>query len=404
MTYKINNLTVVSACLASLLLAGCGGDPQPTIDSRTARLDALSALRQASEAPDAVTRANAIEAMSRTLGADSGAVYKEALGDQYPAVRFAAAMAIGEVQYASAKPLLMQMAMDKGHNAKVEPDKRVYCAVIFALHRLGVQTHTGDLYPLLFDDEKEVRANAAMVMGRLGNPSAMTPLKTRQQHEQDPSVELQLVEALAILGDSRNSNILESYTKMQFLDDRLVAISAMEKIRSPRSEQVLRSLTSDKQPPRVRVAAAGGLARLGFADEDLYELCTQAAQQPEKVFDKAFASERTVSEVEIYSLQRLAAMSLGWFDHYMTVSVLHPLLGSNDGSVRVAAAMSILMQTADYAYTQPPVLPQAAPVAVPVMLPKPVEPLQPAAPVPHTTRPQPVKRPRPGMYWADGKD
>ncbi len=390
--------------MASLLLAGCGGDPQPTIDSRTARLDAISALRQASEAPDAVTRANAIEAMSLTLGADSGAVYKEALSDQYPLVRFAAAMAIGDVQYASAKPLLMQMAMDKGQDAKAEPDKRVYCAVIFALHQLGNQTHTGDLYPLLFDDEKEVRANAAMIMGKLGDPSAMTPLKTRQQNEQDPSVELQLVEALAILGDSRNSNILESYTKMQFLDDRLVAISAMEKIRSPRSERVLRALTSAKQPPRVRVAAAGGLARLGFGDEDLYELCSQAVQQPEKVFEKVFGSERTISEVEISSLQRLAAISLGWFDHYMAVSVLHPLLGSNDGPVRVAAAMSILRQTEDYAYVREPVLPQPVAPAVPVMLPKPVDPPQPPAPVPHTTRPQPVKRPRPGMYWAGGKD
>ena len=92
----------------------------------------------------------------------------------------------------------------------------------------------------------------------------------------------------------------------------------------------------------VRVAAAGGLAKLGQVTSDGYEMCMDAAEEPRDVLRAAFGAGREITPVEVFSLQRLAAMSLGSMEEPLAVDVLHPLLGSADGGVRIASAMGIL--------------------------------------------------------------
>ena len=169
----------VLGLIAVGVLSGCTKSKTPLVDRQKAYVDAQTKLKQAADDPDPVTRANAMEAISKTNGAKAGAVYKQALGDKYPAVRFAAAMAIGDVKYRGAIDTLRGMAKAEGLDTRAEPDKRVFSAVVYALERLGDSSHTSELGGLLFDDEKEVRANAAMIMGRLGEKSASVPLETR---------------------------------------------------------------------------------------------------------------------------------------------------------------------------------------------------------------------------------
>ena len=390
MTYRYFNYAIFLIALSFGTLVGCVQNEQPMINFNRARTDAIAKLRQAADNPDAVTRANAIEAMSRTLGAKVGDIYKRALQDPYPAVRFTAVMAIGDIKYAPGKLILLEMAQDKGKSAKAEPDKRVYCAVIYALNQLGYESYTTDLGQLLFDDEKEVRASAAMVMGKLGNPSGSLPLKKRLQLEQEPSVELQLVEALAILGDQRSIDLLESYTKMQFLDDRLVAVSAMEKIPSTRTQQVLKSLVAETKYPRVRVAACGALAKMGITSTPYYDLCVRGVKAPEQMLLNAVKKRREISDIEVSSLQRLAGISLGLMDNPKAINVLHPLLGSQDGSVRVAAAMSIIRLTENYVYLKP--------IFKPFKVPKPV-----IEQKEKETR-ESIRKPVPELYSAGGED
>lgn len=329
----------VLAAVLPAAMCGCVGPPPPGVDSTRACIDAKTALLQAAEDQSPQTRANAMEALAQTVAGRSGRLFVQALGDESPAVRFAAAMAVGDVGHAPAKAPLLKMAADKN----VEPDRRVLCAVICALHSLGDDTHAGELGKLLFDREAEVRANAALVMGKMGEPSAIGPLKTLLGDEQNTMVELQVVESLALLGDPACTMRLEAYSKRPFLDERLVAISALARVRSQRAVPVLRELLGQRNPLRVRVAAAGALGRLGQFEQEGFDLCMRAARDPQAVL--APPGTRGAGKnvpAEASALAHEAAISLGWMRNQQAVSVLHPLLSSPDGSVRVAAAMSIL--------------------------------------------------------------
>jgi len=334
--------TVLAAGLAFASLGCAKPEPRMAVDATRAYIDARVKLFQAADANDPVVRSQGMEALVETIGYQAGGVFKQALSDKYPSVRFAAAMAIGDVKYKPALATLVKMAKE------AESDKRVFIAVIYALCRLGNTDYASQLGTLLFDTEREVRADAALVMGKLGEPSAIGPLKTLYGQEQDPAVQLALVEALASLGDNKSADVLEAYAKMSFLDLQLVAIPAIARSGSPRAVAALRRLLPERQPPRVRVAAAGALAKLGIVDERTYELCCRAAEDARGVLQKTFGKNRKIPAVKVYSLQRLAALSLGQTNREPAVDVLYPLLNSPDGSVRVAAAMSILKLLAAY--------------------------------------------------------
>jgi len=354
MIYTGRALVLAAVTIAAVSVAGCNWHRRQTISYDPSRtyIDAVTTLRQAAEDPDPVTRSNAIEAISQTLGRQAGPVLEQALSDPYPSVRFAAAMAIGDLRYKPASRLLHDMAKSDGGSARAEPDKRVFCAIIYALHQIGDTSYTSQLGRLLCDDEKEVRADAAMVMGRMDEPSAIVPLKVQLADEQDPSVQLQILESLAMLGDKQSAVRLEAHTKSQYMEDRLLAIEAMKRSGSPRTLAVLRNLLSDRQPPRIRVAAAGAMAKCGDTSPELYSLAAHDATEPRAVMTKAY-KDRSVSDFEVNSLQRLAAIALGWMGRPEGVNVLRPLLASKHGGVRVAAAMSLVRLLKAYRPTEP---------------------------------------------------
>ncbi|MHC4981979.1 MAG: HEAT repeat domain-containing protein [Planctomycetota bacterium] len=333
-------VTVFIAVLSVTAAVGCKPSVPPDAGYvGRALVDARTTLRRAAEAEDPLTALYAIKAMTEVALEESGGLFLQALeSENHPVVRFAAAMAVGELRYERAKDKLVSMAEDKS----VEPDKRVLCAVIYALHRLGVDTFNYALGDLLFDSEFEVRASAAMVMGKMGEPTAKGPLKTLLADEHEPAVKLQIRESLAMLGDSRSRHLLEAYTKGYYLDLRLEAIPALARTDSRRAMYVLRGLLANDRSPRIRAVAAGELARLGEVDEAGYSFCLDAVRNPRRIMQKAYGGARKVSDIEAESLQRLAAMSLGNMRRRGAVGVLQPLLKSPDGGVRVAAAMAII--------------------------------------------------------------
>lgn len=327
---------IPAVCALAIAAGGCG----PTagigpVDPAKAFIDARSTLRQAAESTDPVTRSNAIEALSEVVGTEAGGVYLEALSDRLPVVRFAGAMAVAETQYAPAEATLVRRAKE------TEPDSAVMCAVTYALHRLGNDEYTWVLGKLLFDDDAETRANAAMVMGLMGEPSAQGPLKALLADEQQEAVRLQARAALARLGDSESKVRLRAYVKGYFLDLRLAAIPAMADINPPGAAGDFRMLLDRQKAPRVRVAAAGALARVADVDPAGYALCVRAMRDPRSVLREGWG-EREIRDLEVESLQALAALSLGRMGRYDAIPVLREHLESPVGAVRVAAALSIL--------------------------------------------------------------
>jgi len=365
-----------------LLLVGCTPPPPAAVPLSQARIDARTTLLQAAESPDPIVRARAVEALSQTLGAEVAGVYVQALSDPAPPVQFAAALAAGRLKYEPARDRLVEMAEAQG------PDKRVYSGVIYALYRLGNEQYMKDLIRLMLHSRPEVRGNAVMVLGMLGLPSAVTPLEQGLlPDETDKTVILQVVEALVMLGEDRYARKLEGYAKEPFLDDRLMAVKAMGRIAAPTYVPVLRELLH-KARPWVQVAAAGALARMGQADGAAFRLTLRALARPRPLLEAAADYPQQVTAEHVLELRRLAALALGWMGRREAVRYLHPHLRAEDGSLRVAAALSTLR-----------LLPEMQTPAPPAPGPTPDEPADADA-----EPDQPKPPPRPKLQTAGGKD
>jgi len=343
------------ALFAAAGAPGCGLFSPPkrtyemTGDPALARSRAMAALYAATGDSNEVTRAKAVEATVDVLGGRGGELYIKALDDPSPKVRFAAAMAVGDLRYAPAKDRLLAMMNFKVPRA--ERHYSVYCGAIYALHRMGRSEHTSELGQLLVHEGGLVRANAAMVLGRLGERSAIVPLRTvcNKEDEGDDEgilVKLQALESMARLGDARSMATLESYAAGQFLGKKLVALRVLGELGSDRTVMVLRSVVeSPYHQPQARALAAGSMARLGTVTDHAYELCLTSAGDPDGVMRTALGkayNPLTAGPTMINMLRELSVISLGWMKRPHAVDVLVGLLDDENGGVRVAAAMSIL--------------------------------------------------------------
>ncbi len=329
-------IALVSCC-------GCGWiSPPPAPISGTyvqAKTEGAQAeLRRAASDRAPATRAAAMEAIGQVLAAQGGDLLEQGLDDAEPGVRFAAAMAIGDAKH---RPALGALA------AKIKPqtgerDRRVFCAVLYALFRLGNLSHLGDLADLLKDPEPAVRANAAMVMGKIGNPSAVGPLKSVLVDETNETAQYNMTEALAALGDSRSQALLEGFARGVYLDLRLAAIPAIARFQTLYAKPALRDILAHAHSTRVRVSAAGALASMGEYDPQGYDLCIQSCKNPKVMMEHGAVEDPAASDVELSSLQQLAARSLGWMNKPQAVPTLEDLMHHADPPVRVMAAMSII--------------------------------------------------------------
>jgi HEAT repeat protein len=340
-------------------------------------LDARVELMKATGSEDPAVRCHAIEALEQTLGAEVADVYYEGLRDPSQGVRFVATNAVGDLKLTQAKDRLLRVITDP------QTEKSVQAATIYALHSIGADIYTDAqgrqqsyiswLGRLLFDEEKTVRANTALALGNIGEPSAIGIMKDLYADERDPMVQLQLIESMALLGDVRSSSLVEAYTKSNFMDERLAAIPAVARLNLPRGKEVLAELLSPAYPPQVRVSAFGALARLGKVNDDGYRLAIEALNEPRKILEQSYEGVRKPEEREVASLQAISAIALGWTARDEAVVALRPATHSPDGAIRVEAAMSTLRLLSSYKHVAPP---QGT-----------------AAPVPNTLQPSPGARP-----------
>jgi len=347
---QLAHLVAAIATVGAVFLTGCQPPEEEfTLDPARVYLDAKTVLLQSAGDRDAAMRSHAIEGLAATVGTEAGATYLQALDDENPAVQFAAALAVADTRYAPALGKLREMAK----HGRGAGDKRVYCAVILALHCLGDDSQASDLGKLLFHREREVRMDAALAMGRMGEPSATGPLKTLLGNEQDEGVRIQLTESLAMLGDTRSAEVIEAYTKGYFLDLRLAAIPALARVGTGRARLALKELIRKHHPARVRVSAAGELARMGQSNQAMYDLCMASVRDPQKVLIEAAAQSKRAADRDAASLRRLAILSLGWMKRDSAGTILHPRL-KDRGDVRVAAALSLMRLFEGYR-SRPPV-------------------------------------------------
>ncbi len=330
-------ILAVFACV----LGGCAKEEEIiVVDRARLRKDAVVAVLQAAESDNAGIRVHAMEVMPASLPKRGGVVCVQALSDQVPEVRLAAAMAIGDMKYAPAKAKLSSMGMYKEPGA--EADARVYCAIIYALYEFGDRSHLRDLGTLAFDKRIPIRASTAIVLGKMGNPSALVLLKDMMSDEQDEMMKLEITKSMAMCGHAKSLLLLEPYARMKYVDERVLAIQAMAELKSGAAERVFSDRLVNDKSPMVRVAAAAGLATVGVFDEEAMRYCIDAAIDPRQIMSDHLGKKRSPTEKEVDSLRLQACRSLGAFDHDKSLHTLGIMMKSPDQASRVAAAASVL--------------------------------------------------------------
>ncbi|MCE5280448.1 MAG: HEAT repeat domain-containing protein [Planctomycetaceae bacterium] len=339
---RLQTFSVIPLAMMFLpIVGGCSQSLRMRMNPEKAWTEADAVLRRCAQDSNARTRWMALEALAHTQGQAAGPIFLNALTDASPGVRSAAAMAIGEVQYAPAKSVLQAMAKSKESNFW-ESDRRTYCAVIYALYRLGDSSRVQDLALLLRDKESEVRGSAAIIMGRIDHESAVRHLKMQQRDEQDRMVQIQIVESLSLLGDRASLRYLETYSKTPTEVLQVLAVHAMGRVKPAHLfKETLESLLCSDQPVLVRAAAAGALGRQGYFEQAGYDLCMKCVKDPAAVLRRETKDDYKITEEVSDVLCEIAAASLGYMGKDAAVDELYPLMHSPRGPLQVVAAMSV---------------------------------------------------------------
>jgi HEAT repeat protein len=276
------------------------------------RESARAELRAAFDSNDPHIRANAVEAAQNTVGVEARDMVEQALSDQAPVVRFAAAMTAGTLRLRDLHEKLWTMRND--------PNTRVRIGVRYALHKLGDMRLTHDLEQTAVDPKPRVRETTAFVLGRLGEKSAIKILQ-RLSSDLDGGVRVAAAEAMWRLGDERGLDVLVAGVVGQYVDDTMICLRGLVGPKDRRVQEYVRGKLTDDYLS-VRLQAALALGELGY--DDGYTVAMQAITNPDP-------RER-----------HLAALALGAIGRSDSQPALAPLLKDSEPGVRLAAATALL--------------------------------------------------------------
>ncbi len=286
---------------------------------RAERLDpvnqaaARKELETAIVSSDPIMRMHAIEAAQNGMGASSKALILARLKDAESPVRFAAAMAAGQLRLADARDELAGLINDS--------DPQVGLAVRYALHRLGDTRYTKDLQQSAKDPQPGIRANTAMILGMLGEPTGVRVLRPMLRDYED-AVRLQAAEALWRLGDEAGLKTLVSLSSSKFSDDQCVALLGLA---GPRDRRVLGHIRAGLTAYHTEVQLVAARAA-GMLGSDMgYTVAADAVKSTDP------------------RQRHLAALALGAIGRSDAQGMLAELLKERESQdVRLAAAQAIL--------------------------------------------------------------
>jgi len=299
----------------------------PQQRAQALRATAVDLLMQAAQSRNPQLRANAIESMHHAPQHIDPMV-RRGLVDENRGVRFVAAMTVGRLKLQHLAHLLEPMQSDES--------KSVRAAALYGLHQNG---YTVDLNPIagfLFSDDPEVKANAALVLGELGDPSAIPMLRdalgtgmSRVSTVRARLVDLQIAEAMVKLGDEEQLNGIRAALFSPAEQGELTALAALicgrlkDEKAAPRLFDLATRTGEKRQPAEVRMAAALALAQIN------------PDRAPAAVPLEYARSERP-------ELRMQSALTLGAIEDPQSRKPVLTMLGDQHPLVQVAAAGAVL--------------------------------------------------------------
>lgn len=356
----------LTPALAAALLAGCAGGPggggaatsggttraqaAPATDTTMSRIStsaplsrselrerAIGALSDLAFDPSPEVRANAIEGL-QAVPSRAEPIVRAALQDQNLAVRYVAAMTIGQLRLRASAPMVRPLLSDAS--------PLVRAAAIFALHRTGQPQDLTPLADLLATGNYAYASSAAFILGEIGDPSAAPMLRSaalRASYDipESRNLRLTIAEALYKLGDMEASYVLNAALYPNSVEGFEQAALAAQIIGAVGDENAVSQLirliedaapgspeTDDPArrvflyPPELRLACATSLACLGYPDG--WYVGEQYRNDPNP------------------ALRAQAAHTLGRTGLARDAEALSQMLDDSDPRVRAAAAAGLL--------------------------------------------------------------
>jgi HEAT repeat protein len=257
-----------------------------------AREQAIDLLLQAAGSAEPLLRANAIEALHAAPERLEPAV-RSGLGDENQGVRFVAAMMVGRQRLTSLAGLVEPLLADDSMSVRA--------AAIYALRRCGRKADLNPLAAMIMSADSTVKANAALVLGELGDRSAVPMLREAVGRESPRAsrarvriVDLQIAEAMVKLGQDSQLEVIRA-ALFAPVEQGEITVLACQMCGQLRDEAYAPSLLDKatregrrQEPAEIRLAAAEALAQmdprrapievpLAYVGSDRPELRVQAA-------------------------------------------------------------------------------------------------------------------------------
>jgi len=307
--------------MASAAQAEKEDQPGEGVDMAAARDRATRLVVQAARSDDPFIRANAMEAAEHA-GRRAVPLLQVGIGDDSRAVRFAALCTLGK---------LGDRSMEAAARRKLrDPDPSVRCAAIYALHEMGVQVDQTPLAQALLSSDPTKRNNAALLLGLIGEPSAVPMLAQTDRRPMprasavaDALSRVQVAEAMVRLGDDEALDPIRAGMYSTFDEVRVLSTLMIGRLGDRSMQPALQRLL-EQNPVELRLAAAEALGRFG-----------KAQALPAVLAALDFPSPPVRSQ---------AALALGVFDQPQARAALVRLLDDKDPAVRLAAAAAVLGQ------------------------------------------------------------
>ena len=310
-----------------IFVLGCEESSQTLGDNYNTNEDspqaeAFRVIQNALDDTNPVARVNAIEVIATTGQFRLMSKVERLLRDEFAPVRFAAALAVGDMRYSQAKSSLSPLLKDK--------DVNVIIAASYAMGRLGSTEYFKVVRKAINNNDQTVRANAAFLLGKTGDKNSLDILKSAlEDKNSNDKVRFQILEARARLGDDEVLQKLWAIVYSAFADDRIMGIRAIGLLGTSKARDILVTKLDDNVL-EVRLAVAEQLGKLQDRIGETEVL---------DVFEKNLTVGLDREETERANV--LTALAIGEICTPDLEKFLPQLLKNESKFVRIAAAKAV---------------------------------------------------------------
>lgn len=303
--------------------ASGAGVVKPPVRVETLKPRALTIVKNGLSHDNAYIRNHAVEIVAASNSREFMPDILERLGDTSTAVRFAAASAIGDMQCFGYEKHVARLLDDANENVRI--------AAAYALLKLNQPEHHAMLRQAASHSDPTVRANAVLLLGKLGNRGDLGLLYEVLAASDSPDkVRLQAVESIARLGDEQMyRSKLWALLISKYADDRVMGIRGMGALKTAEAVNAIVIMLQD-DVLEVRLAAAEQLGQLGDkrGQDEVYAY---------------FQSSPNLNQVDMAN--NMAVTAIGRIGTDRLTAYLPDAFASESEYIQLLAAQAVLLLT-----------------------------------------------------------